>query len=348
MFYKLSIKEVKRETKNSVSIVFDIPENLQNEFTFIPGQYVNAQIELDGKPVRRAYSICSSQKSNELRIAVKEVKGGAFSVYANQNIRKGQQLEVSPPEGKFTLDVSDSNKFNYIAFVAGSGITPVLSMIKSVLETERESKFILLYGNKSSEDTMFKNEIDNLKSEFKDQFKVHYVFSQSFEDDEIKGRINVEIIKDIIKNKYPNISFSHYFLCGPEEMIDLVKNTLLEEGVNKDTIKFELFSSSLLANEDSKDLSGNSEITILLDDEETTFKMDKKDVILSAALLQGLDAPYSCQGGICSSCLAKVTEGEVIMDKNSILDEEELREGLILTCQSHPVSSRIKIDYDDV
>ena len=175
MFYKLSIKEVKRETKNSVSIVFDIPENLQNEFIFIPGQYINLQIELDGKLVRRAYSICSSLKSNELRIAIKEVKGGTFSVYANQNLRKGQQLEVSPPEGKFTLDVSDSNKFNYIAFVAGSGITPVLSMIKSVLETERESKFILLYGNKSSEETMFKNEIDNLKLEYKDQFKVHYV-----------------------------------------------------------------------------------------------------------------------------------------------------------------------------
>ncbi|MBE9491213.1 MAG: 2Fe-2S iron-sulfur cluster binding domain-containing protein, partial [Bacteroidetes bacterium] len=271
-----------------------------------------------------------------------------FSVYANQNLRKGQQLEVSPPEGKFTLDVSDSNKFNYIAFVAGSGITPVLSMIKSVLETERESKFILLYGNKSSEDTMFKNEIDNLKLEYKDQLKVHYVFSQSFEDDESKGRINIEIIKDVLKNKYQHISFSHYFLCGPEEMIDLIKITLLEDGVNKDAIKYELFSTSPLANDDSKDLSGNSEITILLDDEETTFEMEKKDIILSSALLQGLDAPYSCQGGICSSCLAKVIEGEVIMDNNSILDEDELNEGLILTCQSHPVSSRIKIDYDDV
>jgi len=348
MFYKLSIKEVKRETKNSVSIVFDIPENLQNKFTFFPGQYINVQIKLDGKLVRRAYSICSSLKSNELRIAVKEVKGGAFSVYANKELRNGQQLEVSPPEGKFTLNVSDSNKLNYIAFVAGSGITPVLSMIKSVLETERESKFILLYGNKSSEDTMFKNEIDNLKSEYKDQFKVHYVFSQTFEDEESKGRINKEIIKDILKNRYPHIGFSNYFLCGPEEMIDLVKITLFEEGADKDAIKFELFSTTPIVNEDSEGLSGNSEITILLDDEETTFKMKKKDVILNAALLKGLDAPYSCQGGICSSCLAKVIEGEVIMDNNSILDEDELREGLILTCQSHPVSSRIKIDYDDV
>lgn len=348
MFYKLPVKEVKRETKNSVSIVFDIPKNLKSKFNFIPGQYINVQIELDGKIIRRAYSICSSLKSNELRIAIKEVKDGTFSVYANQNLRAGQLLEVSPPEGRFTLNVSDSNKLNYIAFVAGSGITPVLSMIKSVLETEEESKFVLLYGNKSSEDTMFKNEIDNLRLQHQNQFEAHYVFSQKFEDNKYKGRIDVEIIEEFVKNRYKDISFSNYFLCGPEEMIDLAKNKLLEEGVNKDAIKFELFSISTATNEASNDLSGNSEITILLDDEENTFEMKKEDVILTAALLQGLDAPYSCQGGICSSCLAKIIEGEVIMDNNSILSEDELKEGLILTCQSHPVSSTIKIDYDDV
>ena len=348
MFYKLSIKELKRETKNSVSIVFDIPEKLQNEFNFLPGQYINIQFELDGKPIRRAYSICSSQKSNELRIAIKEVKDGTFSVYANHNLEIGDILEVSPPEGKFTLNISDSSKLNYLAIAAGSGITPVLSMIKSVIETEKDSKFILLYGNRSKEDTMFKNELDNLKLQYKDQFDVHYVYSRETEDNAYEGRVNTDIIEDLLKNRCGNLHFSNYLLCGPEEMIDLAKNNLLESGVNKDAIKFELFTSSPDTKEPNKNLSGSSQIIILLDEEETTFEMKKDDIILTAALLKGLDAPYSCQGGICSSCLAKVIDGEVVMDKNNILDEEELKEGLILTCQSHPVSDTVKIDYDDV
>jgi ring-1,2-phenylacetyl-CoA epoxidase subunit PaaE len=235
-----------------------------------------------------------------------------------------------------------------MAIVAVSGITPVLSMIKSVLETEIDSKFILVYGNKSLEDTMFKDEIDTLKLQYKDQFDVHYVYSRKIEDNSYKGRISLDIIEDILNNKYRHLEFSNYFLCGPEKMIGLVKNTLLESGVNSEAIKFELFTSSPATNESNKDLSGSSEITVLLDDEETTFEMKKEDIVLTVALLKGLDAPYSCQGGICSSCLAKVIEGEVIMDKNTILDEEELKEGLILTCQSHPVSDTLKIDYDDV
>ena len=348
MFYKLSIKEVKRETKNSISIVLNIPENLQYEFNFLPGQYINIQFELDGKFLRRAYSICSSPKSKELRIAIKEVKDGTFSVHANQHLKVGDILEVSPPEGKFTLNVNASNEFNYIAFVAGSGITPVLSMIKSVIETEKESKFILLYGNRSVEDTMFKNELDNLKLQYKDQFEVHYFYSRKIEDNAYKGRIKLDLIQDILKNRYKQLRFSNYFLCGPEKMIDSVKNYLLEDGVNKEAIKFELFTSSPIINAPDNNLGGTSEITILLDDEETTFEMNKEDVILNVALLKGLDAPYSCQGGICSSCLAKLIEGEVIMDKNTILDEDEVKEGLILTCQSHPVSGTLKIDYDNV
>lgn len=348
MFYKLSIKEVKKETADSVSIAFDIPENLQNEFKFLPGQYINVQIELDGKLLRRAYSISSSIYSKELRIGIKAIKDGTFSVYANNNLMAGDILEVSPPEGKFTLELSDSNKNNYIAFAAGSGITPILSMIKSVIDAEAESKFILIYGNKSSESTMFKDEIDKLELQYSDRFETHYVFSQEDTKTAYSGRISNEILNDILKNKYAKVSFSNYFLCGPEEMIDLVKNRLIELGINENVIKFELFSTSSSDNESTKDLSGISQITILLDEEETTFEMKKKDVILNQALLKGLDAPYSCQGGICSSCLAKVIEGEVIMDSNSILDEEELDEGLILTCQSHPVSATVKIDYDDV
>ena len=347
-FYELSIKEIKRETKNAVSIVFDIPKNLQDEFIFIPGQYVNIQKKLDGNLLRRAYSICSSLKSNELRIAIKEVQNGTFSVYANNKLEVGNVLEVSAPEGKFILDVSHTNECNYIAFAAGSGITPVLSMIRSVLETENKSKFILIYGNKYVDETMFKHEIDSLKIDYNEQFEVHYVFSQKISDNSYFGRINQEILNEILENKYNHIAFNKYLLCGPEGMINLVKDYLFEKGIDKQSILFELFSTSSNKQESTTDLSGKSKITIILDNEETRFEMKKEEIILTAALLKGLDAPYSCQGGICSSCLAKVVEGEVVMDNNSILDEDELKDGLILTCQSHPVTSKVKIDYDDI
>lgn len=348
VFHKLSVKEVRRETPNAVSVVFNIPEDLKEEFNFIPGQYITVQMDLDGDKIRRAYSICSSQKSNELRVAIKSVEKGSFSVYANTKLKPGDIIEVADPEGKFNLNTSDSNKKNYIAFAAGSGITPIISMIKSVIETEKESKFILIYGNKSSDETIFKKELDALAEKYKNQFEVNYVFSQKLGINASFGRINIDVVHQILKSKYKHISFDQYFLCGPEEMIELVKESILKDGVDSNCIHFELFSSSSNKKETNKDLSGNAKITIILDDEETTFEMRQDEFILDAALLKGLDAPYSCQGGICSSCLAKVIEGEVIMENNSILDPDEVKEGLILTCQSHPITSTIKIDYDDV
>ncbi len=348
VFHKLSVKEVRRETPNAVSVVFNIPEDLKEEFNFIPGQYITVQMDLDGDKIRRAYSICSSQKSNELRVAIKSVEKGSFSVYANTKLKPGDIIEVADPEGKFNLNISDSNKKNYIAFAAGSGITPIISMIKSVIETEKESKFILIYGNKSSDETIFKKELDALAEKYKNQFEVNYVFSQKLGINASFGRINIDVVHQILKSKYKHISFDQYFLCGPEEMIELVKESILKDGVDSNRIHFELFSSSSNKKETNKDLSGNAKITVTLDDEETTFEMRQDEFILDAVLLKGLDAPYSCQGGICSSCLAKVIEGEVIMENNSILDPDEVKEGLILTCQSHPITSTIKIDYDDV
>jgi ring-1,2-phenylacetyl-CoA epoxidase subunit PaaE len=348
VFYKLSIKEIAKETKNAVSVNFEVPENLQDEFNFIPGQYLTLQKELGGHLLRRAYSICSSINSKDLKVAIKEVNKGAFSQYANNELSIGDTIDVAAPEGKFILNTSKNNNKNYLAFVAGSGITPVLSMIKSVLEIEDKSKFVLVYGNKSSELTIFKNEIDKLANKYENQFEVHYVFSQKISDKASFGRINLKVINDILKHKYNQVSFDEYFLCGPEDMIDLVKETLLKNGIKSDLIKFELFTISSNKKEVNTELSGNSEITILLDDEEITFDMRKDELILNAALAHDLDAPYSCQGGICSSCLARIIEGEVVMDNNTILDTEEIEEGLILTCQAHPISSTIKIDYDDV
>ncbi len=348
VFYKLSVKEVTKETQNAVSVVFDVPKKLKNEFRFIPGQYITLQKELDGNLLRRAYSICSSPSSQELRVAIKEVEKGTFSVYANKNLNVGDTLEVAAPEGKFILNTSETNKKNYIAIVAGSGITPVLSMIKAVLEVEKESKFVLVYGNKSSDKTIFKNEIDRLASGYKDQLDVHYVFSQKISDKAFFGRIDLKLIDEILKHRYGQIDFDEYFLCGPEEMIDLVKGTLLNNKINSDAIKFELFTSTSYKKEVNAELTGTSSISILLDDEETSFEMRQDEIILDAALAYGLDAPYSCQGGICSSCLAKVVEGKAVMEKNTILNADEVEDGLILTCQAHPTTSTIKIDYDDV
>ncbi len=348
IFYKLPVKEVTKETQNTVSVVFDIPEKTKSEFYFIPGQYITIQKEIDGKKLRRAYSICSSPNSDELRVAIKAVDKGAFSVYANNKLKVGDILEVAAPEGKFILKTNKTNAKKYLAFVAGSGITPVLSMIKSVLETEKESKFVLVYGSKSSELTIFKKELDKLADDFKRQLEVHYIFSQKISDKAFFGRINLDVINTILKHKYNAVKFDEYFLCGPEEMIDLVKENLLNHGVDNNIIKFELFSSTSAKKEINSDLSGNSKITFVLDDEETTLEMRRDEIILNVALAHDLDAPYSCQGGICSSCLARVVEGNAVMDKNTILDASEVEEGLILTCQAHPTTASIKIDFDDV
>ena len=348
IFYKLQVKEIRRETVDAVSVVFEIPENLEQEFQFDAGQYVTIQTELEGSQLRRTYSICSSPSSDELRVAIKEVDKGRFSNYANRKMKVGSTLEVAGPEGRFVLNTSPEHKKNYMAFAAGSGITPVISMIKAVLEEEKGSRFVLVYGSKSSDKTIFKQELDALKDASDNRLEVIFIYSQIISDNALFGRIDAKLVKDLFKKQYADTVFDQYFLCGPEEMIDTVKDVLLHRNVKEDDIKFELFSSTSYKKEIKKSLSGNSIITIVLDDEETSFEMRGDELILDAALAKGLDAPYSCQGGVCSSCLAKVIEGAAEMEKNTILDEDEVAEGLILTCQAHPTTPNIKIDFDDV
>jgi len=348
-FKKLTVQEIKNETEKAVSIVFDIPSELSKEFTFIPGQYITIRITIDGKEIRRSYSICSTPENSELRVVVKEVKNGIFSNYATKKLKVGDELEIAPPEGKFILQTATSHQKNYVAFAAGSGITPVISMIKSVLFKETHSTFVLVYGNKSAEDTIFKAEIDQFLIKYSKRFFVQYVFSKKILGDAILGRIDKSVVNSILKNKFKNTEFDGFYLCGPEPMVETVTNTVKENGNSASKIHFELFTSTYTSGAiTSKNLDGKTEITVLLDDEETTFEMSKKKLILTAALDEGLDAPFSCQGGICSSCLAKVTEGNAIMDKNSILSDEELEEGFILTCQAHPTTQKITIDFDDV
>ena len=345
-FYKVNIQEVIQETADAVSVVFNIPENLKSNFSFKAGQYITLKKEINGEEVRRAYSICSSPKSNEIKVAIKAVENGKFSVYATTSLKKGDTIEISEPEGFFTLE-PETNK-NYIGFAAGSGITPVLSMIKTVLESESSSTFTLIYGNKSIKDTIFFDELNSLKNNYSDRFNLHFIYSRENVKNGLRGRIDQNVTNYFVKNMYKETSFDAAFLCGPEEMINEVSNTLKSNDIAKENIHFELFTTSVDEEKANQVSEGQTEITVLLDDEETTFTMQQTDDILAASLRNDLDAPYSCQGGVCSSCLAKVTEGKAVMVKNSILTDGEVKEGFILTCQAHPTTQKITVDFDDV
>lgn len=348
-FYKLSVKNITRETAKAISISFNLPENLKNTFQFKAGQYITLKTEIEGNEVRRDYSLCVSPKSGELKVAVKEVKDGTFSAFANNTLKVGDTIEVAPPKGRFIFEPNDSKTKNIALFAAGSGITPILSIIKCALEEEIHSKVILVYGNKTTDDTMFLNELLELQHEYKERFSIQFVFSQQDEDDSIFGRIEKSTVNYVMKNKHKHIEVDAYYLCGPEAMIHTVKNVLTDHGIDKDRIHFELFKAAKTADvKEEKVASGTTSITITVDEDTTTFEMSQKQTILEAALDEDLDAPYSCQGGICSSCLARITEGEATMRQNNILTESEVAEGLILTCQAHPTTPTIVVDYDDV
>lgn len=347
-FYKLNIKEIKRETASAVSVVFNVPQEYQDFYTFTAGQYVNLKLTLDGEEIRRAYSICSSPKSGELRIAIKSVKNGLFSKFANEKLAVGNTIEVGTPEGKFTFEPKEDRQKNYMGFAAGSGITPILSIIKTVLEEEVLSSFVLVFGNKSVDETIFHDELLALQQNYLGRFSVQFVYSQSKADDALFGRIDKSVVNFVMNNKHAGKEFEKFFLCGPEDMINLVTDVLKEKNISEKNIKFELFSASSKENKVDVSNTDHTIITVLVDGEQATFEMSAKQTLLEAALKQGLDAPYSCQGGICSSCLARVTQGTAVMKKNSILTDGEIAEGLVLTCQAHPTSSEVFVDYDDV
>lgn len=349
-FYKLSIKNIKRETNNAVSITFNVPDNLKDIFHYKAGQYITLKAHIADEDVRRDYSLCASPKSNTLKVAVKEVQDGTFSAYANTQLKVGQTLEVAPPKGRFIFEPNDSKTKNIAAFAAGSGITPIMSIIKCALEEEVYSKVILVYGNKTTQDTMFLNELLELQHQYKDRFSIQFVFSQQDNEDAIFGRIEKSTINYVMKNKHKHIDVDAFYLCGPEAMIHTVKDVLTEHGIDENRIHFELFKASKTDEVTSTSTASNDkvQITVIVDDEETVFEMSSNQTILEAALDEDLDAPYSCQGGICSSCLARLKEGQATMIQNNILTENEVAEGLILTCQAQPTSPKITVDYDDV
>jgi len=348
-FHKLTIKTIESLTDKSVAITFVIPEHLKETFAFKAGQYITLKTTINNEDIRRDYSICSSVNSGDVTVAVKAVEDGTFSVHANNSLNVGDVIEVAAPNGRFIFDANAAKTRTVAAFAAGSGITPVLSIAKTLLEDEPFSNFILVYGNKSADDTMFINDLLDLKNTYDNRFHVHFIYSQSRETDALFGRIEKSTVNLIVKNKYKGVTIEAFYLCGPDSMIHTVKDTLLENSIKEQQIFFELFTAPT-ESESSTDTigDGTSKIKVIVDDETFEFNMFQEDAILDASLKQNIDAPYSCQGGICSSCIARVTEGKATMRQNNILTDSEVAEGLILTCQAHPVSASIVVDYDDV
>ena len=347
-FYPLTIQQIKALTPSSVAITFSIPKELKQTFAFAPGQYITIKKEVKGKELRRAYSISSSPKRDYITIGVKRVEKGGFSDFANTKLKVGDILEVMPPEGRFIFQRSDTQK-NIAAFAAGSGITPIMSIIKAVLNSNPNNQFVLVYGNKSNTETMFYKELVKLQLDFANRFFVYFTNSKTQEEGSLFGRIDASTVNYALKNKHKNTQFDGFYLCGPENMIHLVTNTLKENNIPKEKIHFELFTASETETETaSPTTDGKTQVSITLDDEEFSLVMSKNDVVLDAVLKENIDAPYSCQGGVCSSCIARITEGKAEMVKNQILTDSEIEEGLILTCQAKPMTPTLKVDYDDV
>lgn len=346
-FHPLIIVDKKQETPNAVSIAFEVPDTLRDKFQFKAGQYLTIRHPFNGEEIRRSYSLCSSEFSGEWRIGIKRMENGTFSAIANDTLRVGDVLEVMPPQGLFILNTDSNHEKNYFAFAAGSGITPIMSMIKSVLEKEPKSTFTLAYGNRNITETMFYEELEALKKTYPKRLQITYFFSQQNVEGCRFGRIDRSMVNFLLKNEYKGNSFDYFYLCGPNDMIDEIKNTLLDYGVDEKVIHFELFRSPEATSE-APIIPGQTLVTLTLDDETLQFSMTREKSILDAALGQGLDAPYSCKGGICSTCIARLKDGKVAMKKNMVLTDSELAENLILTCQSHPTTDVVIVDYDDV
>lgn len=353
-FHKLQVKEVKAETPDCVSIAFIIPENLKHEFLFEQGQNITIKKEIDGEDIRRSYSICSAPFENELRVAVKKVDEGKFSSFANTNLKAGDEIDVLPPTGKFNTKLNADNAKQYLAFAAGSGITPIISIIKTTLQTEAASQFTLVFGNRGRNSIIFFEELEGLKNKYLNRFNFINILSREKTDAPINfGRIDFNKLTELNKLvDYKNTD--DFFICGPEEMIFCVKEFLEANGIEQKKIHFELFTTpgqkkSAISNRQStiENSGPQSKITVKLDGRSFDFTLGfNGENILDAALKQGADLPFACKGGVCCTCKAKLLEGEVDMEVNWGLEQEEVDQGFILTCQSHPKTARVVVDFD--
>jgi len=351
-FHQIKVRDVYKETKDCSVISFDIPSDMKDEFKYSHGQHLTLRAFIDGQDVRRSYSLCSSPVEDQWKVAVKKINGGLFSAYVHENLKSGDVLDIMPPNGVFNTPISDQPK-NYIVFAAGSGITPILSIIKTHLALEPSSKFQLFYLNRSVKSIIFKEEIEQLKNRYFGRLEIFHFLTKEHRNIELlNGRFTQEKLQTLTKSIIDVPSVDECFICGPEQMIFLIRDELMAAGLSKDKIHFELFNTG---NSEAdierknrileKKVEG-TEVTIIDGGKEFHFIMDDDfDNILDGALAAGADLPFACKGGVCSTCRCKVIDGTVEMKVNYALDENEVAKNYILSCQAVPTSQRVVVDF---
>ncbi|WP_440995787.1 1,2-phenylacetyl-CoA epoxidase subunit PaaE [Arhodomonas sp. SL1] len=355
-FHELTVAEVRPETRDTVSIRFELPEELRETFRYEPGQHLAIRTWIDGEEVMRTYSICTGVQDEELRVAVKQQPHGRFSAFANSELKRGDRLEVMPPQGHFNTPFRPEQRKHYLAIAAGSGITPIMSLARTALHTEPESRFTLIYGNRSTASVIFREQLEDLKNEHMGRFNLINVMSRERTDiDLFHGHINRDKLEAMFRHWIDLGDVDEAFICGPEPMIHAASEALEAGGLGKKQIHFELFTAPGEAKERqrerTKDPSADhstTEVAVRVDGQEIVFDLPRNtQPILDAGLEAGADLPFSCKGGVCSTCRAKVVEGEVEMDVNYALEDYEVEAGYVLSCQSYPVSERVVLDYDE-
>ena len=351
-FHRLTVADVRRETPEAVSIAFAVPRELKDAYRFTPGQHLTLRTEVSGAEVRRSYSICVSPDDNELRVAVKKVDGGLFSTLANEAIKKGDAIDVMTPQGRFGVAVDPNAARTYVAIVAGSGITPIMSILRTVLTHEPKSRVVLIYGNRTTQSIIFREALEDVKDRFMGSFTVHHVLSRERQEiGLLDGRIDGSKLDTLLRT-IPQGGIDHAFLCGPGGLIEDGKAALLRAGVPAERIHVEYFSTdgSPITTQAPYSAADAQEanVDIVLNGSHHSIAVRGGESIVDAGLRAGLDMPYSCRGGMCCTCRAKVTSGEVRMDTNYSLEPWELEAGYVLTCQSHPLTPKVALDFDQV
>ena len=353
-FFPLTISDIYKDTDECTVITLDVPDDLKEEFKFKQGQHLTLRAMIGNQDVRRSYSLCSSPLDHTWKVAVKKIDDGVFSTYANEFLQKGDLLDVMPPHGTFFKELSPDVAKNYVAFAAGSGITPILSIIKTHLAAEPQSTFKLFYVNRNVKSIIFKEEIEALKNMYFNRFEIYYFLTKEHRDIPLlNGRFTQEKLQTITSKVFDPKKINECFICGPESMIFLIRDELSAAGLPKENIHFELFTTGNSAEQQNRvkkvleNKVEGTEVTIIDGGKEFHFTMSKEyDNILDGALAAGADLPYACKGGVCSTCRCKVVEGDVEMKVNYALDESELARKFILSCQAVPTSKKLVVDFD--
>jgi ring-1,2-phenylacetyl-CoA epoxidase subunit PaaE len=353
-FHRLPIARVDRETRDAVAITFAVPDALASQFRYQQGQHLTLRADIGGQDVRRSYSICSAVQDGTLRIAVKKSPGGVFSSWANESLKAGDAIDVMPPLGHFNVALDPGAARHYVGFAAGSGITPLLSIVKTTLAAEPASRFTLVYGNRASSTVMFREELAALKDQYLDRFNLVHVLSREAQDIELMhGRIDRAKADALLAHWVPAADIDVAFVCGPEGMMEAVVAALKANGLPDERIRIERFAASIpkhthVPSAERTPGRAECEVTVTLDGAVKTYHVEKgKESLLEAGLRSGIELPYSCKGGVCSTCRCRVVEGEVDMDVNFALEDYEVARGFVLACQSYPVTDQVSVTFDD-